>query len=185
MINLGLFTASFGSFIWGIGRFFRVHGHKPAGTHVIQVVGGAMMLWHALQLWRVAGAPAPPLSQVGSGLYALSLAVFWSAVLTHGRRPPTLAFSDDAPDRLVESGPYRHVRHPFYLSYSLAWLAGVAATRQPWLLVSVTVMGAIYVSAARREERKFLAGQLAASYRDYQRRTGMFVPQVRTRLPSR
>src|SRR5262245_4005237 len=178
MSNAILFVVCFVSFTWGIFGFFRVHGQKPCGTHMIQVVGGAMMLWHAVMLWQVAEMPAGISTRLAIGLYVLSLALFWSTVYVHRRRPPTLAFSEDAPEHLVDSGPYRLVRHPFYVSYLLAWVAGVVGTREPWLLLSVAVMGGIYLSAAMVEEQKFLVGALAPRYREYQRRTGMFVPHL-------
>ena len=55
-------------------------------------------------------------------------------------------------------------------------MAGVVATREPWLLVTFVAMGVIYYVAARKEESKFMSGPLAADYAAYRSRTGMFVP---------
>ncbi len=117
----------------------------------------------------------------GLALFALAHAVFWSAVAAHGRHRPREAFSYDAPGRLVRTGPYRSVRHPFYLAYTVAWTAGAVATASPWLVSTVFVMFLLYRSAAAAEEASFLASGLAEEYRAYQRRTGMFLPRVRFR----
>jgi protein-S-isoprenylcysteine O-methyltransferase Ste14 len=77
---------------------------------------------------------------------------------------------------LVEGGPYRLLRHPFYCSYLLAWTAGIAATGRWWLIPTVLVMLAIYVRAARMEEDKFTRSPLAAAYERYRSQTGMLLP---------
>jgi protein-S-isoprenylcysteine O-methyltransferase Ste14 len=90
-------------------------------------------------------------------------------------------FSGDVPQHLVERGPYRRVRNPFYVSYFLCYLAGLAGTASWPLAVPFVVLLAAFTGAARHEERKFLASPLAAEYRAYMRRAGRFLP----RLPGR
>jgi protein-S-isoprenylcysteine O-methyltransferase Ste14 len=124
--------------------------------------------------WRVAGL----------ALLALAHMLFWSAVACHGGDRPRVAFAADAPRRLVRSGPYRWVRHPFYLAYTVAWLAGAVMTAAPWLVATAIVMFFVYRSAALAEEVGFLSSDLAEEYREYQRRTGMFIPRLSTRWPS-
>ena len=56
------------------------------------------------------------------------------------------------PEELCESGPYRHIRHPIYLAYQVAYLAAFVAlphwiTRHP---VGVSV--ALFTFAARSDE---------------------------------
>jgi protein-S-isoprenylcysteine O-methyltransferase Ste14 len=118
---------------------------------------------------------------VGLFLFAIAHVMFWSAAAAHGRNRPCVAFSTDVPERLVESGPYRLVRHPFYSAYLLAWIAGAAVTATPWLLATAGVMGLVYLTAARAEEAGFLASRVAEQYRSYQRRTGLFLPRLRER----
>src|SRR5581483_9734062 len=84
--------------------------------------------------------------------------------------------SSDLPARVTQHGPYRYVRHPFYASYMLVWIAGPIAAGRPWLLSTTLVMLAIYIAAAKSEERKFEQSALAAQYESYQARTGMFAP---------
>lgn len=175
------FTCCFVSFIWAIKGFFRIAGEVPFGTRVIQVIGFLFMVAHLiLLLW-------PPLAEkwmrlIGLILYGISFALFWSCIYVNKRQPLTLAFSSDQPQHLTRHGPYRYVRHPFYLSYSLAWIAGIVATAQPWLLISMLVMGTIYYLAATKEERKFLASPLSHDYLNYRNQTGMFIPRLRRLL---
>ena len=102
-----------------------------------------------------------------------------SVLVGHRNEPPAAALGDifaGPPAHLMTTGPYRVVRHPFYCSYLLVWLAGLVATAKWWLALTVAIMVAIYLRAARFEERKFLDSALARHYRDYQARTGQLVP---------
>jgi protein-S-isoprenylcysteine O-methyltransferase Ste14 len=78
----------------------------------------------------------------------------------------------------VSHGPYAWVRHPFYTSYLLTWLAGVAATGHLWLLSTVLVMVTIYWRAALLEEKKFFQTALSSLYVAYKSRTGLFAPSL-------
>lgn len=64
------------------------------------------------------------------------------------RRPPHLAFADGPPDSLVDGGPYRYIRHPFYTAYIVVWFAGVVATANGWLMASALWMTMRYAVAA-------------------------------------
>jgi protein-S-isoprenylcysteine O-methyltransferase Ste14 len=100
---------------------------------------------------------------------------FW-ALRAHGRRPLSAAFSPDEPAHLVDWGPYRFIRHPFYSAYLLTWLAGFVATARFALIPTIVVMFWIYWRAADLEEKKFAASPLAENYRRYSQLTGRFLP---------
>ena len=102
--------------------------------------------------------------------------MFWWAIKASTAGNLSAIFSPDAPARLVEEGPYRFIRHPLYCSYILTWTAGLIATAQPWLLVTVLVMAVIYLRAAIQEEQKFFHSPLATAYRSYRTRTGLIIP---------
>jgi protein-S-isoprenylcysteine O-methyltransferase Ste14 len=175
--NLIAFVLCFASFIWAMKYHFRTIENVPFGTRVIQVAGGIFMLAHLLALLRandVTGLAAV----VALFLYGASFTLFWICVRINREKPFSLAFSADQPEHLMTRGPYRYIRHPFYVAYSLGWIAGIVGAGQPWLLLSMLVMGAIYYHAAITEERKFESGELAADYADYRRRAGMFLPRL-------
>ncbi len=78
--------------------------------------------------------------------------------------------------RIVDTGPYRLVRHPIYtgLLLSLVFTAICLGTTMAFLGVAM-VIGATYIKA-RREER-FLRAELGAeAYDAYARRTPMLAP---------
>ena len=76
----------------------------------------------------------------------------------------------------MATGPYRYVRHPFYSSYILGWLAAVIAVPCLATLVIFLGMTTIYWQAASSEERRFLASPLATDYERYRMHTGLFLP---------
>ncbi|MEP7341031.1 MAG: isoprenylcysteine carboxylmethyltransferase family protein [Acidobacteriota bacterium] len=175
--NLIAFVCCFASFGWAMKRHFRKVNHMPGGAHLIQIVGGIFTLAHLVALLRWGNSRAAT-ALVGLLLYCASFALFWVCIRINRAAPLSIAFSTDKPAHLITRGPYRYVRHPFYASYSLAWMAGIVAGRQPWLLISLLAMGAIYYRAAALEERKFASGNLAAAYEEYRRHTGMFIPRL-------
>jgi hypothetical protein len=78
----------------------------------------------------------------------------------------------------VTHGPYRLVRHPFYVAYTIAWLAGSVIVDKPWLLVSAGLCLWIYYRAARFEEASFQQTPFALSYERYAQEVGMFLPRI-------
>lgn len=175
--NLIAFICCFGSFTWAIKGHFRVIGKTPFGTQLIKVVGGIFTLAHLVALFQPDAAQGWT-AALALFIFCVSFVLFWSCIRVNRERPFSLAFSTDKPQHLMARGPYRVVRHPFYLSYSLGWIAGIIASGRAWLLLSLAVMGTIYYRAAVAEERKFASSRLAAAYADYQRRTGMFIPRL-------
>jgi len=181
---LGLITGlgTMACFAGAIPLYFRKGTSASAGKRVmfacISICGAAQVVvfFSASDVavrWRLAGL----------FLLALAHTMFWSAVAAHGNDRPTVAFATDAPRRLIRSGPYSFVRHPFYLAYMVAWMAGSVITASPWLLATAIVMFFVYRSAAVAEEQGYLSSDLAEEYRDYQGQTGMFIPKLAASWP--
>jgi protein-S-isoprenylcysteine O-methyltransferase Ste14 len=169
-------VASVGSFAWAMqGGFFRTCGRVGVGFRTIQVCGALALGANlsGLLIFQRVGTIGGLAALV---LYCLSLGLFWSSISAHRGRPPTHAFSMDVPDNLTETAAYRFIRHPFYSSYLLTWIAAPVATGEPALLVPFGVMLAIYWCAAVGEEMKFLRSDLRDEYLRYRARTGMFLP---------
>ena len=139
------------------------------------IVGTATGLLHVYALATAPMQAAHVLA--GVVLYGAAGALFtWAAKSVRGKAF-SLAYCSGAPRVVVSSGPYRWVRHPFYLSYTLAWIAGVVATADIWLLFTVAIMLGFYVGAAFDEERRMLRGPAAAQYRAYRRHVGLLLPR--------
>jgi protein-S-isoprenylcysteine O-methyltransferase Ste14 len=128
-----------------------------------------LMLDTAGDLWTSAGI----------ALYVTSLALFLSAIEAARRTPMTRTFVYTPKcDTILTTGPYRLIRHPIYLSYSLAWAAAPIATHSVVLGLSAMFMITCYVISAREEERLLAAGPRAAEYAAYLARTWRMIPFV-------
>lgn len=116
---------------------------------------------------------------IGIGLYAAALTLFLSALEAARRAPMTHALVyEPRCDRILKTGPYRVIRHPIYLSYSLAWLAAPVATHSLVLLATAIFMIACYLTSAVEEERRLAAGPLAGEFRKHLESTRRFVPFI-------
>lgn len=184
LLMLCLHGALQSAFIWGRWRVFRIDGEVPLGVRVIEVVAGLCLVsGAALICFR--GNLAWGFDALAVGLAAVSGALFAWGTAHVGRLALTAAFSCDVPLRLITSGPYRWLRHPFYAAYLLAQLFVLAASASPWAVPLFVAMAVIYVTAARYEERKFASSPLAAERARYVRATGAFWPRLMPRIERR
>ena len=88
-----------------------------------------------------------------------------------------VALSGEVPRAVCDKGPYRFVRHPFYLSYMMAFLA-VAIAFPSFIVSAVCLVNiGLFLYMAIDDERVLSASALSADYRAYRGRTGMFVPR--------
>jgi protein-S-isoprenylcysteine O-methyltransferase Ste14 len=78
---------------------------------------------------------------------------------------------------LIESGPYRFVRHPVYAGYLALLLgSGVASLNVClWLLWPVSLLGILIQADA---EEQLLEAKFGQAYARYVRRTGRLVPRL-------
>lgn len=166
----------FVSFAWAMKKFFVKPDGKTQGMQAIYGFGSAFTLLHlGMILFRYEYRFG--MTVAGITLYALALALFWWAIEVNRTKPLSFAFSKDRPQHLVVSGPYRHMRHPFYCAYTLAWLAGAVVVPEPWLLLTAAWMFVLYRRAAMMEEDKFAESEFADAYAEYRRKTWMFLPR--------
>lgn len=166
-------------FGWGVTRFFTRTG-APSGSQAATALLG--LIFGGWQLYALATAAVLPWRAAAAATaHVAATWIFWAAIRACERRPLTAIFERDAPRRLVRSGPYRYVRHPFYTAYSIYWMSGGVACGTVEAGLAAAVMIATYIRAAALEERKFAASPLAEDYRDYRRRTGAFLPRVHLR----
>ncbi len=77
---------------------------------------------------------------------------------------------------LVISGPYRWVRHPFYVSLALAVLANSLATAN-WFLFLMGAAVFTMLALRSRIEEACLIERFGDDYRNYMKRTGRFIPR--------
>ena len=77
---------------------------------------------------------------------------------------------------LVTEGPYRWVRHPFYVAFALAMAADSLVTANWFLALSGGLTVALIVLRTRTEEQKLIE-RFGDEYRRYMQRTGRFIPR--------
>jgi len=118
-------------------------------------------------IWLAAGA-----ATVGAG-FALRL---WS-IRTLGRFFKYRVVVQEGHE-VVDSGPYRLVRHPSYTGM-VACSAGVGLMLGNWLSVLVAAAPTLIGFTVRLlGEERTLAAELGVPYRDYMKRTWRLIPHV-------
>ena len=125
----------------------------------------------------VRGSAGPGWAIAGIALYAAAATLFLSSVEAARRVPLARTLVEGLPKSLITTGPFAVIRHPFYLSFSLAWLAAPVASHGPVIMLLSIGAIAVYVIAARREERE-LEDQFGEAYRNYKLGTGYVLPSV-------
>ena len=138
---------------------------------------------HVLALGAPLVAPdltlsGPPWALLGAGLalYALGQALRGWAISTLGEWFQGALVVQEG-QHVVESGPYRLIRHPAYAGGILR-AAGLGLVLDNWLSLALLVAGMIAFVAVRirREEGILRAG--LAPYGEYERRTARLMPGI-------
>ena len=79
---------------------------------------------------------------------------------------------------LVESGPYKRIRHPIYTAYVLNYIGGGLLAGN-WVLTFVPVFFfGLLVFLRLGEEEAVLVEKFGDYYRDYMKRSGRFLPKI-------
>ena len=117
----------------------------------------------------------PPI--VGFAVFAGGIWLRAAAVVTLGRYfTYAVKVADDQP--VIESGPYRLIRHPAYTGLLMASL-GVGVALDNWLSIAACLLPPLVGFTLRLlHEERVLAEELGEPYRDYMRRTRRLVPGV-------
>ncbi len=120
---------------------------------------------------------APAVFWAGIACIVLGIVLRWYAIHVLGRYfTPVVAVRTD--HQIVQTGPYRYVRHPSY-SGALLSVVGLGLALTNWLslliLLLCTLPGFLY--RVKVEERA-LRESLGQPYADYMRRTRRFIPFI-------
>ncbi len=78
--------------------------------------------------------------------------------------------------RLVTTGPYRFVRHPFYVSSALGFVANSLATAN-WFIGLTGALATTLLVLRTPTEEAHLVRRFGDDYLQYMRKTGRFVPR--------
>jgi protein-S-isoprenylcysteine O-methyltransferase len=119
----------------------------------------------------------PACDAIAALLVLGGLAIRWTAILTLGRLfTVDVAILTD--HRIVDTGLYRHVRHPSYAGLLLAF-AGLGVFLGNWLSILAVFVPITFAVLNRiRKEEAALRSALGDAYASYCRRTRRLVPGV-------
>jgi protein-S-isoprenylcysteine O-methyltransferase len=151
--------------------------------------GSLRILWLTIQISLMVGIaaafavpaarihPARVIFPIGLGFYACGLALRWWAIIYLGRFF-TVNVTVATDHRVVDSGPYRYIRHPSYTGGLLAFLGLSLCLSNAFSILIIMIP--IFLAFRKRMdiEESVLATALEPSYRDYVRRTKRLIPFV-------
>ena len=78
---------------------------------------------------------------------------------------------------LITTGPYRWVRHPFYVAFLLGTTA-ISLVLANWLVLLVGTTAFVLLAIRSRKEEENLELRFGDEYRRYRARTGAFFPRL-------
>jgi protein-S-isoprenylcysteine O-methyltransferase len=119
--------------------------------------------------------PLPWINALGVVIAIAGLALRWYSILYLGRFF-TVNVAIAADHRLIDTGPYRRIRHPSYTGALLAF-AGLGVCTQNWASLAIIVLGTTLAFLYRiHVEEAALTGAFQERYRRYVQRTWRLVP---------
>lgn len=155
---------------------------QDRGSYVVLIgsiiVGGGIGFLLAI-VWTGAAIPwfRPQVTIAGIIFILLGGGLRWWAILTLGHYF-TFDVAVRATQKVVQSGPYRIVRHPAY-SGTLLSLLGIGLALANWAGLVAILAGALVGLLYRvRVEEKALIDGLGQPYVDYMRCTKRFIPFI-------
>jgi len=111
---------------------------------------------------------------VGIGVVTSGLFIWTFRSLGHNLTDTVVTRRDAS---LVTRGPYRWVRHPFYLAFGMAVIANTLVTVNWFLGMTSAVSFLVIVARTSIEEQK-LVERFGDDYLEYMKRTGRFLPRI-------
>jgi protein-S-isoprenylcysteine O-methyltransferase Ste14 len=173
----------------GVSEFALAIGKRSGSNATSADRGSLRLLWIVIGLGVVLAILAanfvPQASSAwlasqrisGGVLFLLGMALRWFAILYLGRFfTVNVAIALD--QHVIDTGPYRLVRHPSY-SGSLLQFVGLGITFGNWLSLALLVLPvtAVYLRRITIEEQALSDG-LGESYRRYMARTRRLIPGI-------
>jgi len=163
------------------------HARQSAGS--TKDAGSLRVLWVVIlasislgvnlsRRWPVAVLPHQHLfAGLGTAIFIAGLILRWYSIIRLGRFfTVNVAIAKD--HELIESGPYRWVRHPSYTGALLAFL-GFGLSLGNWLALLIIIVPIFFAFAYRMNvEERALMGALGDRYVSYARRTKRLLPFI-------
>lgn len=157
--------------------FWHFGGKHRGGTNLVTLTSFITLGSIGYAIWSQTHIGIWPV--IGISLQILSVFLFGWCIGISGKNTLGLALDQDRDSqRLITDGPYSLVRHPFYTSYIIFWIGGVAVASSIFTLLVTLALIAIYIYTARRED-KVLAENFKDEFPKWRDDTGAFFPRWR------
>lgn len=139
--------------------------------------GGLLLyfFWPTTMEWTLVSVPAW-LRWAGATVALLSVLSTWWIFRTLGLNITRTSKTRDTAT-LVTTGPYRFVRHPFYMNLAIAF-GSLSLVTQSWWFGAWIVPGLLLLAIRTRQEEANLEARFGDAWRAYAARTGRFVPRL-------
>lgn len=173
----------------GVATILRVdtnplrRGRLPVGTQsatlMVLAIASVILVWFLpfsdqKGLLKLDGGEI--LRYVGLSLCVLGIAIRLLAMATLGRQFSAYVTLQEG-HRLVNSGIYRVIRHPLYLSLLLAG-PGFALVFKSMLALPITIAALLFIGMRMRQEESLLELEFGESFREYRRNSWHLIPFV-------
>ncbi len=142
------------------------------------IAGGGLITYMINPKWMAWSSVALPawMRWIGVGLGAAAGVLLIYTFHTLGKNLTDTVVTRKV-HTLVTHGPYRWVRHPFYVSGALAVLANALAAANWFLFLTGAPVLTLLAIRTRIEEAKLIE-RFGDAYRSYMERTGRFFPRI-------
>lgn len=174
---LGLLFLNFGSFFWSVFGVFTKHPDFDRKNYRLLQLNSLLLYFSCLYFLFFSNPSAEALV-VYNLILCLCLAGFWYNSKLVKNYQFSIVFSHDLPKKILKSGLYRFIRHPYYLIYIITYFSTAFITKNIFVLFLSSTMLALYYKAAKFEENKFSISPLKEEYSNYMKTTGMFLPKI-------
>jgi protein-S-isoprenylcysteine O-methyltransferase Ste14 len=124
--------------------------------------------------WSMISLPSS-LRWMGAGIAFLNVPLLYWVMHNWGNNITDTVFIR-ANHTLVTTGPYRWVRHPFYVVLFGSFIALTLVSANWFIGIMTLFLFLVLIKRTDREEAKLIE-RFGEAYRDYMRRTGRFLPR--------
>lgn len=146
------------------------------GLVIVAVMAAVNLGFRAAHLHEAVAAGWPPVV-IGLSVLATGVALRVWAIVTLGRLFKFVVVIQDD-HRVVQSGPYRVLRHPSYTGGLLALLGAGIALGSALSVAAFLLIPLLAILVRIHVEEAKLASALGADYTTYARRTSRLIPRV-------
>ena len=112
-------------------------------------------------------------------IYGLPLIILGGYIYFHNRNVMGRIWSVkvEEKNKIITNGLFKHVRHPLYLGILLIYTGAIISTLNTLLLITFTALTLPYFYKRASIEEELL-GKTLKGYKDYMKKTKMFLPKI-------